>query len=281
MREFEVCGMALSARERRPAGRVRGVVLALHGGGYTGGYWDFAPTSLLEIAARRGYLAVAIDRPGYGVAYGHPMALDQQADIVLDLVEQLRAIHGSLPVLLAGHSMGGILTLMVAARPRAADLLTALDVCGVPLRFPEAQQQAMLSRKAEPGETHFPVGEIAQRRAMFYGHDGTFDAEAMAYDETISAPVPCSEFIDATHAPMRLPSVMRAITLPVRMTFAEVEGSSIADAKVAAAAKANLAGSRKARVRFEPACGHNISLSHAGTAFHEAMIDWLEENLSL
>lgn len=279
MVQFEVSGLTLSGRERRPSGPLRGIVLALHGGGYLAGYWDYAQHSLLDIAARRGFLAVAIDRPGYGASSGQPMAFDQQAEVILDLVEHLRAVHGPLPVLLAGHSMGGILTLMTAAKPRAADLLTALDVCGVPLRYPEAQQHGMLARQPEPGETHFPVSEVAHRRAMFYGLDGTFDAGVIAYDEAISAPVPGAEFIDAVHAPERLPAVMRAITLPLRMTFAEEEGSSIADAQVAAGAEANLAGSPKSQVRFEPACGHNISLHHVGTVFHEGMIDWLEENL--
>src|SRR3546814_2611602 len=50
---YRVGELALSARERQPAGAPKGIVLALHGGGYGAGYWDFSPTSLLDVAAAR------------------------------------------------------------------------------------------------------------------------------------------------------------------------------------------------------------------------------------
>src|SRR3546814_12299561 len=91
---YRVGELALSARERQPAGAPKGIVLALHGGGYGAGYWDFSPTSLLDVAAARGHLGVAIDRPGYGAAFARPMPLAEQATVVLDLAEQLRAQIG-------------------------------------------------------------------------------------------------------------------------------------------------------------------------------------------
>ena len=141
---FEVAGMTLSALEKRPTGPVRGIVLALHGGGYRAGYWDFQASSLLDIAAARGCLAVAIDRPGYGAARAFPMPLAQQASVVLQLAADLRAREGGAPLLLAGHSMGGILALIAGADPRATAILAAIDACGVPLRYQPAMQEALL-----------------------------------------------------------------------------------------------------------------------------------------
>ena len=248
---YRIGDLALSARERKPAGRPRGIILALHGGGYGAGYWDFPPTSLLDVAAERGHLGVAIDRPGYGAAFDRPMPLAEQAGVILDLAEMLRAREGGVPLLLAGHSMGGILALVAAALPRAAESVTAIDACGVPLRYADAMQAALDARRLGAGETHFPALGDAQARHAFFG---------------------------AGDAPRDLPARMRAITLPVRLTFAAAEASSIASAEVAATARGQWIASPRSVVRFEPDTGHNISLHHVGRAFHHAMIDWLEDS---
>jgi len=273
---YRVGELALSARERQPAGAPKGIVLALHGGGYGAGYWDFSPTSLLDVAAARGHLGLAIDRPGYGAAFARPMPLTEQATVVLDLAEQLRAREGGPPVLLAGHSMGGILALIVAARPGAANSIAAIDVCGVPLRYAAPMQAALDGRRLAAGATHFPALGDDHARQAFFGAEGDFTAEALAYDATARAPVPGAELPDAASAPRDLPAVMRRIALPVRLSFAAEEASSIVGEAIAAEARANLAGNVRSLVRVEPHTGHNISLHRGGRAFHQAMIDWLE-----
>lgn len=273
---FRIRGIPLSGIDIRPVEPPRGIIVALHGGGSRAGYWNFPANSLLTRAARRGYRAVAIDRPGYGAAAALPMPLADQAEVVLDLVTKLRDRDGPLPVLLAGHSMGGILTLVTGANPRSTELLSALDASGVPLIFPAAQQDALLGWQLGQGETHFPALEQAHSHSMFFGPDGTFDPAALAYASKLRAPVPGAEMPDAANAPRNLPAIMRRIELPTRLTFAELERSSIASAEVIAAARADLSGSNHADVRIESNTGHNISLHHGGGAFHDGMIDWLE-----
>lgn len=270
--------MTLSALEKRPTGPVRGIVLALHGGGYRAGYWDFQASSLLDIAAARGCLAVAIDRPGYGAARAFPMPLAQQASVVLQLAADLRAREGGAPLLLAGHSMGGILALIAGADPRATAILAAIDACGVPLRYQPAMQEALLGWRLPPGESHFPPLDAEHGRETFFAADGSFDPAALDHAAAISAPVPGAEMPDAANAPQVLPALMRKITVPVRLTFAGKERSSIADATIAAAARADLSTSARADVRFEPGTGHNISLHHAASAFHHGIVDWLFAN---
>ncbi|HMQ17730.1 MAG TPA: alpha/beta hydrolase [Sphingopyxis sp.] len=273
---FHVGDLTLSARERRPAGVPKGIVLALHGGGYGAGYWDYPPTSLLGVAAERGHLGVAIDRPGYGAAFDRPMPLAAQAKVVLDLAAQLRANEGGVPLLLAGHSMGGILALIAAALPQAADSVAAVDACGVPLRYAEPMQRALDARRLAAGETHSPGLDDDHVNMAFFGAEEDFTAEALAHDAALRVPVPAAELPDAANAPRDLPAVMRRIALPVRLSFAAQEASSIASEAIAAEARAHLAGSVRSMVRFEPHAGHNISLHRGGRDFHHAMIDWLE-----
>lgn len=277
---YRIGGKTLSGIERRPDGSPRGVVLALHGGGYRAGYWTFPPSSLLDIATRRGVIGIAIDRPGYGAAFDSPLPLADQSQLVLDLAELLRRREGGVPLLLVGHSMGGILALIAAADPRAREILTAIDVCGVPLRYPQAMQDSLLTRTPPHGECHYPPLDPVHSRAMFFGADDSFDPAALDYDTTLAAPIPVAEFRDAALAPETLPAAMQRITIPVRLTFAEAESSSIVTDEVAAGARSDLSASARAEVRYEPGSGHNISLHHAATQFHNGIIDWLDANIT-
>jgi hypothetical protein len=81
--------LALSARIRRPRQQPRGVIVALHGGTYDSSYYDTGADSLLDLTATLGYLAVAVDRPGYGATHGadpellqRPMPMPELTDVV-------------------------------------------------------------------------------------------------------------------------------------------------------------------------------------------------------
>lgn len=67
----DVDGVAMSARVAE-APEPRAVLVALHGGAVTSGYFD-APgrLSLLRAGAAAGFTVVALDRPGYGSSASH------------------------------------------------------------------------------------------------------------------------------------------------------------------------------------------------------------------
>src|SRR3546814_13508214 len=96
---------------------------------------------------------------------------------------------------------------------------------------------------------------------------------SLAYEATLRTPVPGAELPDAASAPRDLPAVMRRIALPVRLSFAAEEASSIVSEEIAAEARADLAGNARNLVRFELHTGHNISLHRGGRAFPPAMKD--------
>ncbi|MBB6426853.1 pimeloyl-ACP methyl ester carboxylesterase [Sphingopyxis sp. JAI128] len=203
------------------------------------------------------------------------MSLTDQVDLLYDLFATLRLDEGDLPIHLAGHSMGGILALMTAADPRSGQI-KAIDVCGVPLVYDEATAAALDARKPSSGQTHYPALGRDHVRARFYGADGSFSPRALEFDAAISSMVPVLELVDAAQAPRTLPQTMQRIALPVRMTFAGEESSSVADEAVCVAATTYLAQNPHSRVRIEPGCGHNISLHHLGGVFHDSMLDWFD-----
>lgn len=280
MTRYQLNGVALSGIEMRPLETPRGIVVALHGGGYQAGYWHYPGQSLLDMAAARGYLAIAVDRPGYGAALEMPMPLASQAEVVLDLIASLQAQEGRLPVFLVGHSMGGILAPTIAARPRARDLIAGVEAGGVPFQLvaiPQPRWDSGATREnAAAALTHLPPLPTESARSMYFGPGSTYDEAAFEYSASIASPVPYAELPDALNAGRDLPDMLRATTLPIRLSFAEHEQTSVVTPDVLEAARAALAESPRAVVRYEPATGHNLSLHHSGPTYHAGIIDWFD-----
>jgi pimeloyl-ACP methyl ester carboxylesterase len=171
---WNVSGQRLSGTDTRPADAPRATIVALHGGGYSAGYWDHPldpASSLLTLGPALGYRVVAIDRPGYGASHGlvgDSVRADRQAEIVFDLIDTLRAGGDTgAAVFLIGHSMGAVLALHMAASARAG-AIAAVDISGLPFVFDEtlADKQQLASLDFLPGNSR------EFRRALFYGPDG-------------------------------------------------------------------------------------------------------------
>jgi len=277
---FHRGALSLSAIVHRPHAKPRAIVLALHGGGYGASYWHHPDHSLLARAEKRGMVGIAIDRPGYGAAGQTNMSLTEQMDVLFDLFAALVAHHDGVPLLAAGHSMGAILALMMAASPRAP-LISAVDASGVPFLYPDAVRDALAAREPAPAQTHFLPLERTHVRAAFYGPDGSFAPEVLVYDAGCAAPIPTAEIPDAAGAPETLPALLPEIACPVRLSFAEHEKSSVVDDDVIARARSGLAANPASRVRVEAGAGHNISLHNGGGRFHDAMLDWFETSVAM
>lgn len=150
--------------------------MALHGGGYSAAYWD-SPldpgASLLTLGADLGYHVIALDRPGYGRSHGltgDDVRIARQADVVLTLIDDLRARGDVDHIFLVGHSMGAILAIHCAADPRGRDL-SGIEFSGLPLEF--KSELADPIRLAQIDYLPEPPAEF--RRDLFYGPDGSFD----------------------------------------------------------------------------------------------------------
>jgi pimeloyl-ACP methyl ester carboxylesterase len=276
---WEVGGQRLSGTDARPAGAPRATILALHGGGYSAGYWDHPldpAASLLTLGSALGYRVVAIDRPGYGASHGlvrDSVRADRQAEIVFDLIDTLRADGGS-AVFLIGHSMGAVLALHMAASARAA-AIAGLDISGLPFVFDET-----LADKRQLASLDFlPDNSREYRRALFYGPDGTFDADMIAADERLTRPIPAAEIIDAVECPVSTPVLAPKITVPVRITRAESDVSSGGGREGLESCGALFTSSPLVELAWQRASGHNISLHHVARAYHLRAIAFCDEAL--
>lgn len=107
-------------------GQGRPLVL-LHG---MGGCWQWWLEVLPELG--RHHRVIAVDLPGFGESGSptQPYDMDLIADIVAELLEQL----GISKTAVAGHSMGGLVTISLASRrPDLVERAVLVDAGGVPM----------------------------------------------------------------------------------------------------------------------------------------------------
>jgi pimeloyl-ACP methyl ester carboxylesterase len=278
---WTVSGQLLSGTDTRPAEAPRATIVALHGGGYSAGYWDHPldpAASLLTLGPVLGYRVVAIDRPGYGASHGlvrDSVRADRQTEIVLDLIDMLRAdSETGAALFLIGHSMGAVLALHMAASARAG-AVAGLDISGLPFVFDEA-----LADKQQLASLDFlPDNSREFRRALFYGPDGTFEADMIAAEERLIRPIPAAEIIDAVECPVSTTVLAPKITVSVRITRAEFDVSSGGGREGLESCGALFTSAPRVELAWQRACGHNISLHHVARAYHLRALAFFDEAL--
>lgn len=278
---FNAGGLDLSAQELKPEGRApRATIIALHGGGYTGAYWHHAAlpdASLLTLGGNLGYRVIALDRPGYGASAAHcyGMVLDDQAQMMHGLITAL-ARNGDIGagICLIGHSMGGILALMTAAR-LSGTLLVALDVSGVPRHFSD-----ILTRSVDATvEGSPPKAQVGSAATLFYGPPVSFPASLISNDPA-AAPCPLPELSDSRSWPDRFPDIAARIAVPVQYTLGEHETVTACDWKALKGTAALFSAAPRVVVHRQVDAGHNISLHHVGRAYHLRALAFFDEALS-
>ena len=107
-----------------PAAEIAGLPLlvALHGGTYTSEYFSVAggPSgSFLDIAGRNGFAVLTVDRPGYGestLLAEEENTFARQAEILDGVIAEALAVWPATGVVLVAHSIGGMISLEIAAR---------------------------------------------------------------------------------------------------------------------------------------------------------------------
>jgi alpha-beta hydrolase superfamily lysophospholipase len=120
-------GTALAVSEwpaDAPADQPRAVILAVHG------YGDYGPSTFnpaAEFWAKQGITTYAYDQRGFGrnASFGHWPGAEALVADVQAVTRQIRARHPCLPVIVAGHSMGGGVVLAAARELDADGLILA------------------------------------------------------------------------------------------------------------------------------------------------------------
>ncbi|CAL9618617.1 hypothetical protein SUDANB6_05809 [Streptomyces sp. enrichment culture] len=276
---LDAAGVPMSALLAEPADATRAVVVAIHGGGMSAGYFDSRSRpglSLLELGARLGYCVLAVDRPGYGASAPHlpeGQTLAQQAvTLHAALGDFADSRDTGAGFFLVAHSNGGKLALAAAARPAPASPtgrppghLMGLDISGLGSTLAVDASQL-------PG----PDGHGHWRR--HWGPLRFYPPDAFRLGRALVSPVPRLEAREGPLWPRLYPGIAALVGVPVRFTFAEQEQWWRFDEEAVAALTAPLAAT-KVTVDHQPDAGHNISLGWAARTYHLRALGFLEECL--
>lgn len=282
--EITVDGRRLSGRTAEPDGETRAVVVALHGGSYSSRYFDLRAghrSSALQNYTDLGYRVIALDRPGYGAAAGAAPAecsFDAQATILRAAVAQLHAELGhGLPVFLAGHSIGGMLAMTMAAG--------AIDA---PLRGVMASAMGMVW---QPGILEMwsslisdapdvAVPNEARDQIMFAADPHLVDAAVQQEAGADLHPIPAEELRGAVTWHEAMPAVAADIRVPVLHVLPEHDGIWASDEDAQRQAEAALKAVEGATVMVQRAAGHCLDAHRAGYAHHLATAAFFETCLA-
>ncbi|MFF7334984.1 alpha/beta fold hydrolase [Streptomyces sp. NPDC008150] len=224
---FEVDGhkiTALVAEPAEPTGKP--LIAALHGGTYTAQYYDVAGSrdgSFLDVAVAHGHPVVAFDRPGYGGSSAlEPAAntFSRHADMLANALAQATERLGADSVFLVGHSIGGMIALMIAAAQPDIPLI-GVSATGMGAVIPSGGAAEALGSLPPDDTVDLPYD---QRDQVMFGPAHTYRAEGVRQAHASYAPTPVRELIQAPKWPTEhLPALAPRVRVPVHNALAEFD----------------------------------------------------------
>jgi pimeloyl-ACP methyl ester carboxylesterase len=270
--EFMVDGQLIAGLTAGPESSPgRPLIAALHGGTYNARYFDVAGSrhgSFLDLAAGLGYSVVSFDRPGYG---GSPAlepadnTFGRHAELLNAAIGQAAESRAADGVILAGHSIGGMIAAMIAAGDTDFRLLgVTMTGMGAVIRA-GGPAQALASLPPD-ATVDLPYD---QRDQVMFGPEFTRTAAGISNAHSSYAPVPVRELIQAPNWPdEHLPGVAPRIRVPVHNELAEFDAlwdSTPANVELFATM---LTGAPFVQASIARATGHSIDHHILGHALH-------------
>jgi pimeloyl-ACP methyl ester carboxylesterase len=267
-----------------PAAEITGLPLlvALHGGTYTSEYFSVAggpAGSFLDIAGRNGFAVLTVDRPGYGASTLLPEeenTFARQAEILDGVIADALDVWPSAGVVLVAHSIGGMISLEIAARHPQWPLL-GVTTSGNGARIPAGGAAEALGSLPLSGVVDLPV---AERDGVMFGPAGSFTEAARDAAHGSYAPTP---FVELVRAPVwaaeRLSDVAAAVQVPVLTVLAAYD--ALWDSSPEARADYESRFTVPVSAPVLPGTGHSIDHHLMGAALDLMQLAFAQECLAL
>lgn len=258
------------------------------GATYTSVYWDFPyrpeTYSFQREMVRSGFAAVTVDRLGTGES-AKPLSATltavRQAAAVNEVVQTLRD-KGFEKVVLAGHSLGTIISIISAATFHTVDgvvLTGALHVVD-PLAVPSVLATKMEPRALLPDPGYLTT-KPGERYSAFHA-PAQVEQGVVDTDEATKDVFAVTEAVDGIGLGVALP-YSALIDVPVLVAMGEKDplfcgplarDCSTAEA-IVAQEKLYYAGAPSLSAYVVPGAGHDINLHPDAKRYQRAVVDWV------
>lgn len=257
--------------QRRRTSSPRGMIVGLHGGGYTSAYFDerHAPDcSMLNTLALIGFDVFAIDRPGYGRSASWcpgGLSLPQQIPVIAEAIETLRKGRTSAPLFIVGHSIGGMVGIGLAATQPPAGL-AALCVCGAGTLQDAGISSGLDAVLAQVDHPIRPPAEV--RRHLMFGPSETVDPRILLADGRLDVGTPRKEFASAQQWADLFPLWAGDVEVPVQYVLGEHDSLWQATPIAMARARAYLSKAARVDTHVQRGAGHCVDHHRVALEHH-------------
>ncbi|MHA6761391.1 alpha/beta hydrolase [Streptacidiphilus sp. PAMC 29251] len=253
------------------------LIVTLPGGTYGARYFDVAGSgqeSFMDLAAANGYQVVSLDRPGYGGSTPfdpQENTFEHHAQVLSAAIAQAA---GDRPVLLVGHSIGGMIALMIAASSPDFWLIGA-SVTGMGAVIRRGGPAEALASLPADATVDLPYEE---RDKVMFGPPGTFTGDGLKRAHDSYAPVPVRELIQAPRWPEDiLPGIAPLLDVPVHNVLGEYDALWDSTAENVARFAGLLTAVPFVEAGIARGTGHSIDHHTLGRALHLRQLAFAEE----
>ncbi len=270
----KLSGLFLPATNGQP----RALLVAVHGGTYSSKYFDTAPSRLLDFCASLGYSILALDRPGYGTATSVPqdqLSFDDQVPILQQALAEIWEGYGqqSAGMFLIGHSIGGMISLLLAAE-NPHERLLGLNMTGSGAIY-QTRTSAAFAMLMNDDPT--VVMDQSIKVAVMYGPPWTYPEELAELDPERDVPCPMPEFREAQKWGARLPQVAANVRVPVQFIVPEYDGIWRGDPEALSHVAEMFTAAPFVDVGMQRMMGHSAELHTLARAFYMKILAFVEE----
>lgn len=254
------------------------LIVCVHGGSYDSGYFDVDSVhSILSVAKDNGIPVVAIDRPGYGASkvgpvtggdktYAEAQSRFLDSTVLPALWDRFAERANATAIVLLGHSIGAMMTLIAAGMHTADDqyALAGVIVSGIGSELVPMPRQGMLQLLADSEDAIRFDPEPKDAVMLQWPFQNSVESNMTLHTARLNKPIPRQELSDINTRWLEMwTGYTSKITVPVMHGLGEFDGLWVSSQEAITNFKRAFSTSRSPSVRSEiiPKAPHCIELS--------------------